>query len=311
MASLLVGPQEPVPAFPIRFQWHEGDWFELFEKHIAFIRKDIRRARFADRFVVYLSCPISGYAGSFAATNVDIAAFTARRLSADWGNRFWFLNPAQYQMESQAGLGLIRDHAREILLEKGRTIDVDALLNDHDDPVQGGDYMRMWTRILVEDEHRAGHELGEYFDAYYFLGQDDIHRFFSDVDQSADLATSIEGYLSRKIATDSEFRKHFTPPFTNESGKAVAKKDEEDEWKRRRSAFFRYYMIRGGANYSRGSHDEWNILRALNERRRSALGNRGLGSQIAAYYSGGPLSPTSLEQRVSPGYEVLDRLPGR
>lgn len=49
----------PVPGGPpIRFEWHTGDWFDVFEKHVALVQSDIARAQAEDRIVVYLSCPI-------------------------------------------------------------------------------------------------------------------------------------------------------------------------------------------------------------------------------------------------------------
>src|SRR6266851_5661730 len=162
--SLTTG--QPVPGFPITFSWQTGDWFDLFQKHVELIQMDIKRAVMGRRQVIYLSCPISSYGGSFAITNVEIALFTAQRLAMEYGSRFWFLNPAQYQMESQLGLGLIRNHARELELETpNRKVDVDALMRLS--PAKGGDYMRMWTRVLVEDD--SGN-VGGRFSAFYFLG---------------------------------------------------------------------------------------------------------------------------------------------
>src|SRR5580700_5824747 len=132
----------PVASLTIQFQWHDGVWKDLFDKHIRFVQQDLLRGLAAGKLLVYLSCPISTRAGGYSATNVEIADFTLQRLSAEWGTRFWFLNPAQYQMESTQGLGLIRMHAYELGLEKQKPIDVDQLMESQ--PPVGGDYMRMW-----------------------------------------------------------------------------------------------------------------------------------------------------------------------
>ena len=103
---------EPVAGFPnMRFRWYR-DWEPIFDRQIKSVRQDIARARVEDKFVLYLSCPISSRGGSHSLTNVAIAPFTERRLITEWGQRFWFLNPAQYQMESKEGTGLILNSRR-------------------------------------------------------------------------------------------------------------------------------------------------------------------------------------------------------
>src|SRR5271170_7083728 len=138
----------PIAHLGIEFEWHEGIWKELFDKQVRFIQQDLLRAVADNKLIVYLSCPISSRAGGYVATNVEIANFTAGRLAAEWGPRFWFLNPARYQMESNQGLGLIRMHAYELGLERRASVNVDELMRN--EPVVGGDYMRMWTRVLAE-----------------------------------------------------------------------------------------------------------------------------------------------------------------
>ena len=173
MADVGLETGRPVPNLDIQFQWHQGTWRDLFDKHVHFIQQDILRVLADNKLVVYLSCPISSRAGSYFATNVEIANFTAQRLSAEWGPRFWFLNPAQYQMESAQGLGLIRMHAYELGLEQKTTINVDQLMKDQ--PTVGGDYMRMWTRVLAEDGNK---DLGDRFAAFYFMSPSERQGVF-------------------------------------------------------------------------------------------------------------------------------------
>ena len=104
----------PVEGFDIQFEWKTNEWLNIFDEQIALIKSDIARARAEDRVIVYLSCPISSRGGGYSSTNVDIAKHTERRLLADWGHRFWILNPAQYQLESKEGTGLIIQHAKKL-----------------------------------------------------------------------------------------------------------------------------------------------------------------------------------------------------
>jgi hypothetical protein len=85
--------------------------------------------------------------------SVDIAKFTERTLLHRWGEGFWILNPALYQLESKAGTGLITAHAQAL------GIDLDVL-RSFCSPT-GGDYMRMWTTVLVEDDETLGIESGD------------------------------------------------------------------------------------------------------------------------------------------------------
>jgi hypothetical protein len=284
MSKLVKG--QPVESLSITFRWHEGDWMKLFDAHVTFIQQDIRRALAANRLVVYLSCPISSRGGSYSATNVEIANYTAERLSVEWGPRFWFLNPAQYQMESAQGLGLIRMHANALGLAAGA---VDALLET--DPPSGGDYMRMWTRVLAEDDKN---NWGARFSAFYFIAPSDSKRFFAQTG-ATNTTAGVESYFAEKYATDQQFREYFT---------GTGSQAEEAESRRRE--FFRYYTVRAGANFSMGSHDEWNIWRELNERRICGPTDEGfgIGSQIAGYFEGIQIVPGAAERPITPGYAI-------
>src|SRR6185437_7403866 len=150
---------EPVKGTQLRFTWQTGEWETIFDEQIALIKSDVARARAEDRLAVYLSCPISSRGGGWSGTNVDIARHVERALLERWGEAFWVLNPAQYQLESKAGTGLINQHAEK------HKIDLKNLLIKSSPG--GGDYMRMWTKVLVED---GMGNLGRNFDAFYFLG---------------------------------------------------------------------------------------------------------------------------------------------
>jgi hypothetical protein len=314
----------PVPAWPfIRFTWHTGDWFEVFQKHAALIQSDIARAQAEDRVVVYLSCPISSRGGGHSRTNTEVANFTARRLANQWGERFFIVNPAAYQLESKEGTGLITRHIAELARETGRPVTLEKLMASA--RPGGGDYMRMWTRVLAEDGYltdppghaRRGRMLGGLFDAFYFLGPDDVHAFFGPNSPSSpegphgagSLVARVEEYFARKQAVDPDFWSDFgTVPLPDGTTRPLDLTDREDVrlWEARRKEFVRFYTVRAGAAYSLGSHDEWNIFVRLN-RSRTADPEYGPGEQIAGYFAGRPRSLAEAELETSPGYETTRR----
>lgn len=267
--------------FPFRLEWQTGLWFELFEKHIEFIVGDIERAKAAEKLVVYLSCPISSRGGGWSRTNIEVAHHTAQRLTQQWGNRFWILNPTLYQLESREGRGLLKRHAHLLSLEKGlkHEIDIDSL--NKLSPPRGGDYLRMWLRILTEDGES---NLGGRFDAFYFLGSSDVWNFFTHSGK-VNVTYGVEDYFARQFARDPEFRERF-----GESPHAPTLATD----------FFRYYTIKASSHFSLGSHDEYNIWRILNELRCEELG---LAAQIPGYFDGRQLGLGAAEVPVTRGYE--------
>ena len=247
--------------------------------------------------MVFLSTPLSGRGGGHFATNVEIADHTARRIMESWGHRFWVLNPGRYQMESKEGTGLMHLHAADLSRDTGREIDVDELFRTS--PPTGGDYMRMWTRVLVED---GGENHGRRWDAIYFLGPGDVRDFFTE-GGSRTWTAGVEEYFARKLTMNRDFREYFEPPFYAAAGNRLSRGSERQEWQRLRDAFFRYYTVRGGVNFSLGSHDEWNIWRLLNERRRAASAH-GVSEQIAGFFEDAQLDPAAHATATAPGYQM-------
>jgi hypothetical protein len=289
---------EPVKEFPLKFTWTTGDWQRLFDKQIELVKQDVARARAENRLVFYLSCPISPRGGGWSGTNVDIARHVERQILERWGEAFWVLNPAQYQLESKAGTGLLTAHAQTL------HIDLDALMRKS--MPTGGDYMRMWTKVLVEDN---GRNLGRNFDAFYFLGPQDVFAFFTG-DSGQTLTAGIEIYFARKFATDASFRDAYSQPGAQwGQGHNGAPSKARDAWSVQRADFMRFYGLRASANFSLGSHDELAILRLLNSARRTAsvtaqMLDGDVGDQIAAYFDGVQIDPASSEASVSRGYAV-------
>jgi len=295
---------KPVPKFPIDFKWQSGDWERLFNCQVELLRQDIQRARAEDKVIVYLSCPISSRGGGYRITNVDIAKATQAHMMSIWGDRFWILNPSQYQMESKEGTGLMQMHADR------EGIDLSSLGR-----ASGGDYMRMWTKVLVEDPKLKPTESdddpwAEAFDAFYFIGPNDVNRYFTRGGANT-LTAGIEEYFSRKYTMDRDFQQHFAWPEDD----VVSGSDDQDKEKRSseeaqsmRNNFFRFYGIRASTNFSLGAHDEWNIFKHINDKRmekfiHSSSGNGNTGELLTGYFDGNQVDLGSAVNLINKGYE--------
>jgi hypothetical protein len=139
----------------------------------------------------------------------------------------------------------------------------------------GADYMLMWTRVL-----EGPNGLGEDFDFVYYAGPSDFAAALG-LTGEGDME-KIDALFDQRYAVDEGLRKAV------EQGRLT------------KATFRNYYGLRASVAFSYGSHDEWNILRLLNERRRSA--QPGVASQIASFYDGRPTPPSDAEQAVSAGY---------
>jgi hypothetical protein len=300
----------PVPGFPMRYRWHLGDWLKIFDKQVDLISQDIERAKSENKLILYLSCPISARGGGSSMTNVDIARHVERQLLERLGEAFWVLNPAQYQLESKAGKGLMEQHAGSLGIDL-------ADLRRRAQP-GGGDYMRMWTKVLVRNpavinSQRVPENTGQYFDAFYFLGPKDVETFFRDGEQT--LTAGIQNYFARKFAVDASFRDSYSRADirwgTRDPAMPVTQSDQDARanWESMRLDFLRFYALRASANFSLGSHDEWLIYHFLNAGRRrlterpdADMEGGDVGTQIAGFFDGSQLEPGASEVMLSPGY---------
>jgi hypothetical protein len=138
----------------------------------------------------------------------------------------------------------------------------------------GADYMLMWTTVL---EGQDG--LGD-FDFVYFAGPQDFARYFK-FDGNNDMS-KLDAFYDNRVKTDPKFEKAVAGGLM-------------------KPMFRRYYALRASASVSRGAHDEWNIFRLLNERRR-ADGKLGAPNQIPVLFDGRSLAPSDHETAVSDGY---------
>ena len=138
----------------------------------------------------------------------------------------------------------------------------------------GADYMAMWVSLL---EGVDG--LGD-FDFVVFAGPQDFARYFA-FDGSNDMA-KLDAYFDKREKSDAEFEKAVKGGLN-------------------KAAFRRYYGLRASASLSRGAHDEWNIFRLINEKRR-ADPKLGTTNQIPMYFDGRAATPADAEAPVSEGY---------
>lgn len=139
----------------------------------------------------------------------------------------------------------------------------------------GADYMIMWTRVL-----EGADGLGRDFDFIYFAGPSDFAAFFS-FDGRADFE-KLERFYDGLAKTDSGI-------------KAVSKTD-----------FRNYYGLRASVSFSFGSHDEWNIVRKINEKRNEKKDGEdsfGIAKQIAVLFNGIGAAPGLYEAATAPGNE--------
>jgi hypothetical protein len=134
----------------------------------------------------------------------------------------------------------------------------------------GADYMLMWTRIL-EGADGSGPD----FDFIYFVGPADFSKAMNLTD------TDIIGQLDRYYETQSA------------SDAALAQVD--------RKSFRNYYALRASVAYSVGSHDEWNIMRAINEKRRSLDPRHGIAKQLGVFFNGAPIAPALFDAAAAAG----------
>ena len=153
----------------------------------------------------------------------------------------------------------------------------------------GADYMYMWTQIL---EGRSGH--GEDFDFFYFAGPTDFSKYFlqpakdgkqpskSAPGQVEDYLGKLNDFFDKRVTSDPEFKKAV------EQGQIT------------KPGFRNYYGLRASVAFSYGSHDEWNIARLLNQRRRGAT-DFGIANQLSIFFDGRPVSPGGFESATASG----------
>jgi len=137
------------------------------------------------------------------------------------------------------------------------------------------EYMLMWTKVL-----EGANALGEDFDFVYFAGPGDFASYFG-FDGKGDMA-KLESYFESRAQKDPDFKKAI------DAGALTL------------PAFRNYYSLRASAAFSAGAHDEWNVIRALNNRRRDDA-KFGVGNQLSVLFDGRGVTAAELEQTVAAG----------
>lgn len=137
------------------------------------------------------------------------------------------------------------------------------------------DYMLMWTKII---EGTSG--MGDDFDFVYFVGPSDFGAVFG-------------------LTGTSDMDK-ITTYFDDRLGKDAPLKREVDRGRVTRNTFRNYYALKASVTFSNGAHDEWNIFRQLNDRRR-ADAKYGVANQIPMLFDGKSVAPAAAEQSITPG----------
>jgi hypothetical protein len=138
-----------------------------------------------------------------------------------------------------------------------------------------GDYMVMWTRIL-----EGARGLGEDFDFVYFAGPSDFAAFFA-LTGKGDLER-IAAYFGERVQKDADLARAV------ERGTVTA------------AGFRNYYGLRASASFSAGAHDEWNVIREVNAKRRGDAAY-GVVNQLPVFFDGRAASSAEAEQGVAPG----------
>ena len=139
----------------------------------------------------------------------------------------------------------------------------------------GADYMLMWTALL-----EGPNGLGEDLDFVYFVGPGDFARYFG-FDGVSDMA-KVDQFYDKRMKSDPGFEK--------------AVKDGLSK-----TTFRNYYGLKASTTFSRGAHDEWNIVRVVNERRRNDP-KLGIANQLPVLFDGRAVSPADAEMTASEGY---------
>lgn len=224
----------------------------LLEQRVESIRGSLRTQQGAGKFLAYISTPISPRGGGHTPTNVAIAEHVRDRLHAEYGDRFWALCPAEPHY---------------------------ALPAINDKKPGGGEYMWMWTEVLVGEKGT-----GDDFDLVYFVGPSDVHRFFgqsasSDKAERPPILESVNSFVEKRSQADTTFRTEIA-----------------DQPSRRRD-FTRFYSMRASALFSLGAHDEWNLYCQINAK-------RGVGEQIPVYFDGRAVSPAEATTAAPWGYQA-------
>jgi hypothetical protein len=138
-----------------------------------------------------------------------------------------------------------------------------------------GDYLVMWTRVL---EGAGG--VGDELDFVWFAGPSDFASYFG-LTGKGDMER-IAAFYEDRLAKDADFKR------VVDSGRVTPQ------------SFRNYYALRASASFSTGAHDEWNAIRAINQKRRDDP-KLGITQQLPVFFDGRALSSAEFEREVGTG----------
>jgi hypothetical protein len=138
-----------------------------------------------------------------------------------------------------------------------------------------GEYMLMWTRVM-----EGANGMGEDFDFVHFAGPSDFGAFFglTGKDDMGVIAKYFDERLAKDASLKREIERGRITPFT----------------------FRTYYTLRASVSFSAGAHDEWNIVKALNDKRR-ADAKFGVPLQLPVFFDGRAVSSGEYENPIAAG----------
>lgn len=134
----------------------------------------------------------------------------------------------------------------------------------------GTDYMFSWTTVF-----EGADGTGADFDVVYFVGSSDFAALLK-LEGTADMQ-KLEAHYDKRVADDP----------------GLAKIDKR--------AFRNYYALRASVAFSLGAHDEWNIAKAINDRRRARDPSIGIPGQLPILFDGHAVPPGTFESTVQAG----------
>ena len=134
------------------------------------------------------------------------------------------------------------------------------------------------------------------------------------------IAIQAEGHFADEFATDADFRDSYSLSglvwrlgWQDDASLSAADKltqlNLRRQWRELRRQYLRFYALRASVNFSLGSHDEWEIFRQINLRRRekgvAANGdNAEVTEQLAGFFDQNQIDPGAAEAPTSRGYAM-------
>jgi hypothetical protein len=139
-----------------------------------------------------------------------------------------------------------------------------------------GEYLFLWAQTIAGQDG-----FGRDLDFVYFAGPSDFAAALhvSDPDRLGHLRAFFDG----RRRTDAKFDKWVTDNNVTPV------------------QFARYYGLGASASFSRGCHDEWNIVSTVNRRRVHLAGDFGIQRQLPVWFDGRQVGPAEMTAEVAEG----------